>query len=207
MKLNQIAAALMVTLGCLAFTQAKTEVKKETSKETTINKIEGSVKWTGYGVGDSHSGTITVKSGEVTMGNKDQVLSAQFVLDMKTLATADSKKLEGHLKSADFFDVEKFTEANFKSTKIESVLNDKKDMKANYKIYGDLTIKDKTQPIDFMLAVSKKDGKFVATANTEIADRTKYGINYHSAKFETVSKLGDKLIKDNIKLDIEIKTK
>lgn len=181
---------------------AKTKEAVKVS-ETTLKKVEGQVKWTGYGVGKTHSGTINIKSGEVKLKN-NEITSAQFVLDMDTLNTPDSEKLKGHLKSDDFFAVEKFKEATFKTTKVEALKStDDKAGVTNYTLTGDLTIKDKTQPITLIAIVLQDGKKFSATANAEISDRTKYGIVYHSKQFETASKLGDKLIEDNIKIDIE----
>ena len=52
-----------------------------------------------------------------------------------------------------------------------------------------------------------KQGKgFTATAETEIKDRTQYDIVFNSAKFKAASALGDKLINDNIKIQLDIKT-
>jgi polyisoprenoid-binding protein YceI len=48
----------------------------------------------------------------------------------------------GHLKSADFFDVAAYPTATFKSTSIEKV-----DDEGGLKVHGDLTIKDITKPI------------------------------------------------------------
>lgn len=165
-------------------------------------KAEGQVKWTGFGVGKSHAGVLKVKSGSVEV-TKDVVQSADFTIDMTTLHSDDSAKLVGHLKSPDFFDIEKYPTAQFKSTSIEAIKGAKAG-EANYKVKGDLTIKSKTQPIEFLALVSKDKKTFVAKADIEIADRTQYDIVYNSKKFSAVSKLGDKLIEDNIKVSLDL---
>lgn len=207
MKLSQIiiGATLILSVGVVHAKDAKM-AKPAAAKERTLKDVQGKVTWTGFGVGKSHTGTILVKSAEVVLGDKDIPQKANFVLDMKSLDTKDSDKLKGHLKSPDFFDVEKYSEATFKSSSV-TVNPGPKDGVAEFKVKGDLTIKDKTQPIEFVISQVKKDGKFTVMASTEITDRTKYGIVYHSKQFETVSKLGDKLIEDNIKLDIEVTAK
>jgi polyisoprenoid-binding protein YceI len=207
MKLSQIilGAMLALTAGAVQAKDTKKAAVKA-SKETVLKDIQGTVKWVGYGVGKSHAGTIAVKSGEVVLGEKDTPKQANFVLDMKSLNTPDSAKLTGHLKNEDFFDVEKYPEATFKSTSV-TVNPGPKDGVAEFKVSGNLTIKDKTQPIEFNISQVKKDGQFKVMASTEITDRTKYGIVYNSKQFSTVSKLGDKLIEDNIKLDIEVTAK
>lgn len=203
----RIFTVSLVVLGSLhvAAAEKKSAVVKNTA--SVLKNVNGTVKWTGFGVGKSHSGTISIKSGEVTLDpKKGSLTKAQFVLDMTSLNTPDSDKLKGHLKSPDFFDVEKYPEAFFTTTSVESV----QSLKAgdpSYKVKGDLKIKGKIEPIEFMLAVSKKDGAQMGHATAEIVDRTKYGIVYNSKQYSTVSKLGDKLIEDNIKLEIDVTAK
>jgi polyisoprenoid-binding protein YceI len=204
MKAQSIIGIVLATILTAGLAQAApSKDAKAKTAEVTLKKVEGQIKWVGYGVGKSHAGTINVKSGEVVLDKKDVPKQISFVLDMKALDTKDSDKLKGHLKSPDFFDVEKYPEATFKSTSV-TVENSSKDGVSPYIVKGDLTIKDKTAPIEFAVQVVKKDGKFTATASTEIKDRTQFGIVYHSKQFETASKLGDKLIEDNIKIDIEV---
>ena len=204
MKLQIIIAMLPAFLMTAPVLQAAPK-KVTTTKKTEIilTKVSGQVNWTGYGVGKSHSGTIQVKSGEITLGEKDVPEKMNFILDMKSLDTPDSDKLKGHLRSADFFDVEKYPEATFKS-KAATINPGSKDGVAVYTVKGDLTIKDKTAPIEFVVNITKEGLRYSAIANTTISDRTLYGINYNSKKFATLSKLGDKLIEDNIKIDLSV---
>ena len=58
-----------------------------------------------------------------------------------------------------------------------------------------------------MATVSEANGKMTASGSTEIKDRTKFDIVYNSAKFKAVSALGDKLIEDNIKIELDVTTK
>ncbi len=209
MNLQKFTGLLLVTIFLTSLVQAapkKGVQGKNLPKltEVTLKKVNGEVKWTGYGVGKSHTGTIGIKSGEIKLSG-DVIVAANFVLDMKTLNTGDSDKLKAHLRSEDFFDVEKFSEANFKSTQVEVVKDDNSKLgETFYHVVGDLTIKGKTEPVMLMAHVSKDGQKFSAVADAEIKDRTKYGIAYHSKQFETISKLGDKLIEDNIKIEIKV---
>ncbi len=70
--------------------------------------------------------------------------------DSEVEATIEAKSIEtgisdrdNHLRSADFFDVEKYPQIKFKSTKVEKI-NDEK-----YKLIGELAIKNITKPFDF----------------------------------------------------------
>lgn len=184
---------------------AKPVAATKAAKPTAVSKMNviGTVKWTGFGVGKSHTGDIALKSGSVEM-NGTTLTGGSFTLDMTSLKTGDSPKLQGHLRSPDFFEVDKFQEGQFKITKVE-VLKDAKNG-PTHKIFGDLTIKGKTHPEEFLATVSKQGKGFAATADAEIKDRTKYDIVYNSGKFKAVSVLGDKLINDNIKIQLDIKT-
>lgn len=189
-----------------SFVFAESKAKKAVAAPTEVKMpVAGQLGWTGYGVGKSHAGTLTIKDGHVEMKG-DQLVGGTFTIDMASLKTGDSPRLEGHLKNADFFDVEKFKDATFKISKVEALAGAKAG-EPTHKITGDLTIKGKTNSETFD-AIVTKDGKgFKAAGKAQIADRTKYDIVYNSAKFKTASALGDKLIEDKIDITLEIKTK
>jgi polyisoprenoid-binding protein YceI len=63
-------------------------------------------------------------------------------VDVTSIDTAD-KDRDGHLRSADFFDVENYPKMRFRGTRIEALGDDR------YKLYGDLTIKDVTNEVVF----------------------------------------------------------
>ncbi|MBD1546680.1 YceI family protein [Roseibium aggregatum] len=104
--------------------------------------------------------------------------SIRFVIDVASLDTffADRDK---HFLSADFFDVEKFPQATFTSTKVEKVGDNK------LKVTGDLTIKDITKPVTLDVDVTalgehpmaKKPGAgFAVTATVKRSD---YGMDMY----------------------------
>lgn len=68
-------------------------------------------------------------------------------IDMNSLKT-DSDGLTGHLKRADFFDVEQFPKASFVSSSITS------SGEHQYEITGDLTIRDQTKTITFASTIT-----------------------------------------------------
>jgi polyisoprenoid-binding protein YceI len=125
---------------------------------------------------------------------------------MTTLANTDltdasyNAKLVGHLKSDDFFGVEKNPTSTFKITKVEPIANAKAG-EANYTITGDLTIKGKTHPATFPAVVTVNGNNATAKA-TATVDRAKYDIRYGSKSF--FDNLGDKVINDEFTLAINI---
>lgn len=201
-----ISTLLITSLSFAADTKDK---KKSTAAApaAAIAKadVTGGLKWTGYGVGKSHSGDLNIKTGSIEMKG-DEIVGGTFIIDMASLKTADSEKLQGHLMSPDFFDVQKFPEGTFKITKVEAIAGAKAG-EATHKITGDLTIKGNTHSETLLATVTKAGTKWTAKGETEIKDRTQYDIKYNSSKFKTVSALGDKLIEDKIKIELNLVTK
>ncbi len=170
----------------------------------TVNPAKSSLKWLGKKVTGQHNGTVDVKSGSLTV-NGEQITGGTFVLDMTTIKVDDipqsdkgNASLVGHLKSDDFFSVDKHKEATFKITKVEAKAGENG---ATHQITGDLTIKGITHSITFPAKVILQNSGFVATAKFTI-DRTKWDIKYGSASI--FSGIGDKAIYDDIEFDLYI---
>ena len=147
--------------------------------------------WKGYKVTGSHYGTVDIESGYLNF-NEGNLTGGEFVVDMTTIVSNDltgeyKGKLEGHLKSDDFFGIEKHPTAKLVFTKVKST------GKNSYQVTGDLTIKGKTAPVTFDLSVYGNK----ATANVKI-DRTVYDIRYGSTSF--FDDLQDKAIYDEFDL-------
>lgn len=178
--------ATVIVLTTLAFTNTKKEVNVE----------ESTVEWTGEKVTGSHNGTIELESGHFLMED-DKIVGGEFVMDMSTIVVTDltgenKGKLEGHLKSEDFFGVENHPTAKLVITSAASKGNGK------YGIVGDLTIKNETHPITFDLQMNDN------SASTELTiDRSKYNVRYGSGSF--FDNLGDKTIYDNFELAVNLK--
>ncbi len=164
----------------------------------TVNSEKSTINWLGKKIGGEHKGLIKLKNGELT--EKDgKIVSGSFVIDMTSITNTDltdpgyNAKLVGHLKSDDFFGVEKFPTATLNITKATKFSN------GNASVTGTMTIKGKTETITFDIVKSKN----TYTATIEV-DRSKYNVRYGSTSF--FDSLGDKAIDDvfilNIKLQI-----
>ena len=94
----------ILAIAFLAFlTFSFTTVKK--SKKVIIPE-KSNIVWKGHKVTGDHEGFISVKSGFLTFNN-DKLSGGEITVDMSTISNTDlegdyKKKLEGHLKSADF---------------------------------------------------------------------------------------------------------
>ena len=165
------------------------------AQNKTINTAESKVVWKGYKVTGAHQGTIALQSGDLIF--KDNVLTGgAFVIDMTTINTTDLEgeykgKFEGHIKSDDFFGVEKFTTSKLVFTKVEA------SGKNSYTVTGDLTIKDKTNPVTVNVSVYGSK----ATATLKV-DRTKFDVRYGSTSF--FDGLKDKAIYDEFDLVVDL---
>lgn len=137
-------------------------------------------------------------SGAIELDENDFTKSEiEVIIDVANLQTRDEKR-DGHLKSADFFDVENFPSALFKSTKIEKTGND------TYKVYGDLTVRDITKEVvldtQFEGFTSNPWGmKLVAFTATTKINRKDWGLNWNVAL-----EAGGVLVGENIKLEIDV---
>ena len=162
-----------------------------------VNTENSTVKWKGSKISSSHEGTVNILKGNLNIDH-GTLVAGQFSIDMQSLATTDmseeyNKKLDGHLKNEDFFNVSEFPTASI------TITNAVRGSGNSYKIIANLTIKGITHPISFAADVSVNGKNFLATAKIKI-DRTKWDIKYNSGNY--FKDLGDKLILDEIEFDI-----
>ena len=180
-KLAIVALVAFTTFSFTVIDGDKKEIKTDKSK----------VVWKGYKVTGSHEGTIGIKSGFLNFDN-DILTGGEFVIDMTTINTTDLEgkykdKLDGHLKSDDFFGIAAHTTATLVFTDVSA------SGKNAYTVSGDLTIKGKTNPVTFTISIYGSK----ATATLKV-DRTKYDVRYGSTSF--FDGLKDKAIYDEFDL-------
>ncbi len=131
-----------------------------------------------------HHGTVEFKKGFLQVVN-DKITGGTFIIDMKSITNEDHKvdKNHGpveHLKNSDFFDVQKYPEAQLE------IINVVYNYEVNeHRFKADLTIKGITHPIEFRAVI---DGfNKVMTTSFKI-DRTLWGITYnHKLKNDAIS--------------------
>ncbi len=164
----------------------------------SVDKASSKVTWYAEKVTGSHAGTIEIKEGGLEYEN-GKLSGGTFVIDMTTIKTDENlPRLENHLKSDDFFGVEKFPTATFKITEVVD------QGPRGFNITGDITIKGITKEIKFVAKVDEADSK--VNANTEIVlDRSEFDVRYGSGSF--FDDLGDKMIYDNFTLGVNLVVK
>jgi len=166
MKKGLFLTALSLTVLLFAFVT----VEKATYN---VDASKSSVKWTGYHLAKSyeHNGNVSIKSGSLEVAD-GKITGGSVVIDMASISNNDLEgkkkaKLEGHLKSDDFFAVKKHPEAKLEITTVEG-----------NKASGKITIRGITEEISFELNnVKVTDGMVSASATLKV-DRTKHEVSY-----------------------------
>jgi len=176
----------MRTIKLMAITAAIISAPALFAQEVNFNLNQSKIEWTGEKVTGEHNGTIEIKEANLKMKD-NAIVSGKFVIDMTSLTNTDltdaeyNQKLVGHLKSDDFFSVEKHPTAELVISESSAFVNNEATVK------GNLTIKGITKPIEFK---ATKNGNSMDAMI--IVDRTKYDIRYRSGSF--FEDLGDKMI-------------
>ncbi len=166
------------------------------AQDYKANVIKTEIQWTGKKVTGEHSGFIKLKDGVLTLKD-DNIVGGNFTIDMTSITVTDledqgsSQKLVNHLKSDDFFGVEKFLTAKLEITAATPF----KEFRSE--VEGKITIKETTQTIKF--DVMQARNAYVATITI---DRAKFDVRHGSGSF--FDNLGDKLIYNDFTLKVKL---
>ncbi len=131
--------------------------------------------------------------------NEEHPEKSQFLVKIDTASVnTQNEQRDGHLKSPDFMDAEKYPFMTFKSTRIEKL------DESNGKLYGDLTIKDVTKPVVLNVEYAGQAKSPWGTINagftaTGKVNRKDWNLNWNAA-LET----GGVLVSDEVKIEIDI---
>lgn len=209
-KVLSLVILSAITISCSNSNKPKSEsgelkanVEHDTEgSEVTACQHASKIYWEASKPTGSHTGIIKLKSGKYIV-NDNELVGGSFVLDMNSILNIDlenegmNAKLVNHLKSPDFFHVDSFPEGMFSISKVEVI----KHENYTHKIYGNLTLKQKSHPIEFMAKVNVHEGVVNATSEEFKINRTLWGINYQSKS--VFKELTDKFIDDHISIKIE----
>lgn len=187
---------------------AKADTKKADAKpagdmqEVAIDAKTSKIGWYGSKVvAGSHTGDFKTFVGKAYYDKGGKLAKLSFDVDTNSI-TSDSEKLTGHLKSKDFFAVDKHPKATFVTTAIAAKAKDK----FTHEITGDMTILGKKKAVTFPATVKMDGGKLVADTKFSI-DRSDFGMGYGSIDENDksiVDKIKDKAIKKEVVLTIHL---
>ena len=191
---KKISKLLGLALILISFTATAQHEYKTDTDNSVIN-------WKGFKPTGEHYGTIKLTNGFFSAGN-NTISGGNFTIDMNSIVNLDmdatseyNSKLVNHLKSEDFFDSKQFPTATFKI--IKATPKGEKTL-----IQGNLTIKDKTNSIEFLATVEFKGDKLTFKSDTFKIDRSKWDVKYKSKSF--FDSLGDKFIYDDMEMTINV---
>ena len=183
--------ALSLVLVLMSFTNPIVKVTKSVSID-----IENSlINWKGYKPTGSHEGTILFNSGTIELED-EKILGGSFEVAMATLKDADgSKRLEGHLKAKDFFEVEVFPTSQFEITNV-------KEEEGKSIITGNMVIKGISKEISFPAVVSITENSVSLKSETIKINRADFNIKYKSKSF--FNNLKEKFINDEFDIQVTL---
>ncbi len=159
------------------------------AKTLQVDQGKSTIGFVGAKITGDHKGDFKKFSGSATITG-DAPTALEFTVQTASVV-ADAEKLTNHLKAPDFFNVEKFATATFKSTKIEA----KKNGKNTHEVTGNLTIVGKTNQVVFPAMIEKKGGAWHGTSNFTIK-RFDWDIKYPGK--------ADDLIKDKVLMKVDL---
>jgi rhodanese-related sulfurtransferase/polyisoprenoid-binding protein YceI len=170
-----------------------------------IDLSESSIGWSGRNLLNKHHGRIGLRSGQLEFVH-GELIGGRLVIDLNDIVCFDLQGTEwhdvliNHLKSDDFFDVERFPEALV-------VLTDARRIgvaPGQLEINASLTLKEVTASLTFLAEGGvTSEGKAAAQA-VSIFDRTRWNVLYGSGRF--FHRLGKHLVNDLVELEIKIVT-
>ena len=174
------------------------------SSQVQMDLSKSSIKWIGKEITTKeHFGALKFSKAQLEF-NDDVLTGGEFTVDMTTLDVQDlsgggKQRLEGHLRSDDFFSVDKHQTSYLKINEVLPPELSRIEADNNsFEVSGELTIKGITQPIVFTLK-PVSDQSYVADLTF---DRSDYNVRFRSGSF--FENLGDKLILDDIKLEVTL---
>lgn len=182
------------------------QIEAASGKTYQADLAQSRVQWTGTKPIGQHHGSFALQNGSLTV-NEGNITGGRFVMDMNSLKIEDQDtngvfKLDGHLRSNDFFDVTQHPTAEFEISSVTpgvTASGEELVMKeATHTVTGNLTLKGVTKSISFPAKIAVNDQVVTADANFNI-DRTNWGLVYGNDQ-----SLGDKFIRPAVNIGLHL---
>lgn len=204
--------SVFIVILSVLFVSCKEKVKEEKVNEVIensgiiadalykVNPNTSTLNWKGFKPTGSHNGTVNLKGGILNV-REGKLVDGKIVFEMNTIKDLDipendeyNAKLVGHLKSADFFDVENNPTATFVITEVvegDEII-----------VSGNLTIKEITKLIQFPVSLKSTESGIELSSKEFKIDRTDFDIKFKSQKF--FNDLKDQFINDEIVISFNL---
>ncbi|MFY0594398.1 YceI family protein [Roseivirga sp.] len=213
--------------GTVETSEAQEVASSESAVTLAVNTENSQVTWIGSKTGGRHNGTIGISSGEISVKG-DELVAGSIVIDINSIVNLDmagkggAAKLEGHLKSPEFFDAENFPEAKFEVTAVSafsaaSLDADKDEYQSDntpaklseilvenptHFISGNLIIRGTSLNITIPAHVELSDNGLKAQAKFNI-DRSLWGIKYQDES-SVADKAKDRFVYNTVTIGFDI---
>jgi len=185
---------IVFTIAALAFMNQAIYSQENFS----VNVDSSTLNWKGYKPTGSHTGTINLVSGNIVLKD-NSITGGNFVTDMNTIKDADgSAKLEGHLKSEDFFEIAVFPISKFEITEIAN-------KGERIQVTGNMTIKGITKQITFPATLLVNEDSLSLTSDTFQINRADFNVKFKSKSF--FNDLKDKFVDDEFDFQVTVVAK
>jgi polyisoprenoid-binding protein YceI len=161
------------------------------AQKYVINPASSKIEFVGSKVTGSHNGSFESFSGEIDYAGQPEQSRVRITIDLNSVTT-DTAQLTEHLKSADFFDVAKYSQATFESTEIKTG----GEKGATHTITGNLQLHGVTKSITFPATIAVNPDA-VAVDSSFAINRKDFGISYAGKR--------DDLIRDDVVLTLRVR--
>ena len=197
----------MVAAGFAAIAGGPSNGQKKNTETNKLDVSQSTIAWHAKKVTGEHFGDLRFYSGTLTI-NDNKVTGGDFEMDMTSIAVKDLQgewagKLEGHLKSEDFFSVDKYKTSALRIKSMAPIAGAKAG-ENNYNVVADLTIKGITNEVSFPAMIIVKKDEVIANAELNI-DRSKFDVRYGSVTF--FPNIGDKMINNDFNIKVRVVAK
>lgn len=203
------AVALIAFSSCekkeaIAVTESQ-EVAQGTAEAVNyvVDTDNSNIEWRGYKIYENetqeqgHHGNMKLSSGTIGLEN-NRIVSGDFTINSATIESVDlndspedKKKLDDHLRSGDFLDVENFPNATFHITSVNPV-----EGEYNSEISGNLKLRDLEKNVTFKANVGTEGDKLTIASEEFTINRQDFGIVFKGG--------GGSIIKDNVTLRVNV---
>lgn len=150
-----------------------------------VDEAASKIEWKGSATDHFHVGSFDVRGG-IDAGPNGRIKGGEFTIPVASIVDYDlpdpvRQTLLDDLKSANFFNVAKYPDTNFKITKIDAYVGSDTSAvaNANYLLTGDFTMLGQTHSITFPAHIAMENDSLVTEAQFKL-DRTKWGMNIYS---------------------------
>jgi len=164
----------------------------------TVDKPHSFIKFSvSHMVVSEAEGTFKVFDGTVEHTKPDfSDAKIAFTIDVNSINT-DNENRDKHLKSDDFFNVEKFPTMKFESTSLQPLGNNK------YKLKGNLTIRDVTRPVTFDVTYG---GTITSKGKTKSGFKATTTINRldYNLKWSAATETGEMVVGQDVEISVKL---